>query len=106
MPIETITLSKNECDQIVALEESHFLDHKATEVSPAKLTRSLSAFANSEGGELYIGISENTQTHQNTWNGFARIEDANGFIQAFEKFFPLSEDNIYTFFNSDHFPGY
>jgi ATP-dependent DNA helicase RecG len=31
---------------------------KAIEVSPAELTRCLAAFANAEGGELFIGVDE------------------------------------------------
>lgn len=40
------------------MQEGHFLDVKAIEIAPAKLTKTLSALSNAEGGEVYIGIAE------------------------------------------------
>jgi len=38
--------------------EGQFADVKAKEIAPSKLSKTISAFANSDGGDLYIGISE------------------------------------------------
>ena len=38
--------------------ESHFFDHKAKEVSGAKVQRALVAFGNADGGELAVGIAD------------------------------------------------
>lgn len=83
--------------KLLRLAEGHFVDLKAIEITPAKLTRSLSAFANAEGGELFIGISEDKQKHERLWQGFPQIEDANSFLQTFEQFFPLSNEYAYSF---------
>src|SRR5262249_11713886 len=74
------------------------LDVKAKEIKPSKLTRTISAFANADGGELYVGISEQvTLPFPHKWEGFADPEDANAHIQVFEELFPLGEDYLYSF---------
>jgi ATP-dependent DNA helicase RecG len=78
------------------LEEGHFIDLKSKDISPGKLTKALSGFANAEGGELFIGIDEEGEGKR-TWRGFERVEDANGFIQCFETLFPLGVECSYGF---------
>lgn len=94
-----------EAEKLLQIQEGHFSDLKAIEISPAKLTRSLSAFANAEGGELFVGIDEDIQKNTRSWRGFARIEDANGFLQAFEQLFPLGDECQYSFLESPKRPG-
>lgn len=101
MPINTTNISVEEAQRIEALIEDHFHDLKAIEVSPGKMTRSLSAFANAEGGELYLGIDENKVTRTRSWRGFPNPEAANSFIQTFEEFFPLGSEFTYEFLQSD-----
>jgi ATP-dependent DNA helicase RecG len=98
--INIIEITDFEKQKILSLEEGHFCEVKSIEIEPAKLTRTISAFSNAEGGELYIGIDENKEKNQKTWRGFLTPEKANGFIQAFEKFFPLGNDYSYDFLRS------
>jgi ATP-dependent DNA helicase RecG len=84
--------------------EGHFLDFKAKEVSPAKLTKLLSAFANADGGELFIGVL-NSGAPPKRWSGFANVEAANGHIQTFDQFFPLGTHFKYQFLKSERYPG-
>ncbi|MGW0891436.1 ATP-binding protein [Saccharopolyspora sp. NPDC002578] len=91
MSIQTVSVSSGEVTKILQLEEGHFVDLKAIEVMPAKLSRSIAAFANADGGELYIGIDEDSTRQRRNWRGFDRPEDANGHIQAFESIFPLGQ---------------
>jgi ATP-dependent DNA helicase RecG len=84
--------------------EGHFLDFKAKEVSPTKLTKLLSAFANADGGELFIGVL-NSGASTKRWSGFANVEAANGHIQTFEQFFPLGTHFKYQFLKSERYPG-
>jgi len=91
--LNTAVLTAHELNKILSLEEGHFTDLKSIDVSPAKLTKSLSGFANAEGGELYVGIDENVSQGKRNWRGFDRIEDANGFIQCFEALFPLTSSH-------------
>lgn len=72
-------------------EESHTADLKAIEVAPAKLTRSMAAFCNAEGGELYVGVDEDRTRGVRSWRGFGSIEAANGHLQAFEAQFPFGQ---------------
>jgi ATP-dependent DNA helicase RecG len=99
MPIETSEITTEQLAKILALEEGHFLDVKSIYISPAKLTKALSAFANADGGELYIGIEERKAngTLVRDWRGFDNAEAANGHVQVFEQLFPLGQDFSYVF---------
>jgi ATP-dependent DNA helicase RecG len=98
--IPVIDVSEAERDKIVSLQEGHFCDLKATPIQPAKLTRTIAALSNAEGGEVYVGIEEDRSTRATTWAGFNVPEDANGHLQAFEGLFPLGEGYSYTFLRS------
>ncbi len=98
--LASIVLTQQESNKLLSLEEGHFIDLKSRNISPAKLTKSLSGFANAEGGELFVGIDEDVPKKKRTWRGFERIEDANGFIQCFEGLFPLGDECIYGFLQS------
>lgn len=92
MPIATVEITDAQRDRMLAFEEGHFLDFKSRDIQPAKLSRSVSALANADGGELYIGI-----TNERKWDGFKNVEAANGHLQLLESLFPLGEDYSYTF---------
>jgi len=93
-------MSGAEVKRVLALVEGHFCDLKSLDILPAKLTQSIGAFANADGGELYIGIDENTSTGIRTWRGFGRPEDANAHVAVFERLFPLSSQYAYDFLAS------
>jgi ATP-dependent DNA helicase RecG len=99
--IDTVQISTKELKKLIQLEESHFCDLKAIEVSPAKLTKALAAFSNAEGGDLYIGIDDNPRK----WRGFENIEAANAHIQVFDQFFPLGTDYAYEFLKHESSDG-
>jgi ATP-dependent DNA helicase RecG len=102
----TVTkLSNEEVAKLLAMQESHFCDVKAIELTPAKLTRSIAAFSNAEGGELFIGIDEEKSTSTLAWRGFDSPEEANGHLQAFEQMFPLGTDYQYDFLSNESQSG-
>ncbi len=103
--ISVIELTKIEAKKILELEEGHFCELKSIAIEPAKLTRTISAFSNAEGGELYIGIDDDKEKNRKLWRGFTTPEKANGFIQAFEQFFPLGTDYLYDFLKSANEKG-
>jgi ATP-dependent DNA helicase RecG len=105
MPIDVINISDKEVTLILSMHEGHFVDLKSTAIAPAKLTRSMSAFANADGGEVFIGIDEDVKSGMRTWNGFANPESANGHLQPFEELFPLSEEFDYQFLQNVNQPG-
>ncbi|HEV7242992.1 MAG TPA: ATP-binding protein [Thermoanaerobaculia bacterium] len=88
---------------ILALPEGHFHDLKSRDIAPGKLTRTISAFANAAGGELYVGVDERVGpggAKIRSWRGFADPEDANGHVQAFEQISPLGTYVRATFLRS------
>lgn len=99
MSISVIDLSKAERDKLLMLEEGHFCELKSTAIQPARLSRSIAAFSNAEGGELYVGISQDN-TRKNFWAGFPVQESANGYLQCFESLFPLGDGYTYSFLAS------
>jgi ATP-dependent DNA helicase RecG len=93
-------ISEAQADLVTKIEEGQFLDVKAVAIAPSKLSHTISAFANTDGGELYVGISEQMLgggVKQREWGGFPDMEAANGHIQAFDKYFPLGNDFQYEF---------
>ncbi len=99
--IQKVTITDEDVSKILNLEEGHFVDLKSKDIAPAKLTRTISAFSNAEGGEIYIGIENETRL----WKGFANQEEANGHIQAFEQIFPLEDYYNCTFLENQHQQG-
>ena len=89
MPIETAAITQDQFAEIVTRGEGHFSDFKSKAIGAAKLTKALSAFANADGGELFLGVEDGASTQIGRWKGFGNVEEANGHIQAFEQFFPL-----------------
>jgi ATP-dependent DNA helicase RecG len=105
--VTTLDLNPTDIARLLKLEEGHFIDAKAKEVTPAKLTKTIAAFANADGGELYIGLLEDKATNTFTWNGFATVEAANSHLQVFEDLFPLGQDFQYEFLSAGALgPGY
>ena len=105
--ISTTSIEVEEKQKLLHATEGHFLDLKSRSISPRKLTETMSAFANAAGGELYIGISERKRGTKKIrkWSGFPDQEAANGHLQAFEQFFPLSPSFSYTFLSCEESHG-
>ncbi|SDM65836.1 ATP-binding protein [Streptomyces wuyuanensis] len=98
MSIQVVHVTANDVAKILDLDEAHFSDLKSVDIAPGKLTKTIAAFANADGGELYIGIDEIDKGKRlRRWRGFPGVEEANGHIQAFEGLFPLGQDFSYEF---------
>lgn len=85
---------------LLAEEESQRLDFKSKRIEPAKLSRILAAFANSDGGEVYIGIEDDKK-----WDGFEKIEDANPILDVVSRMFPLGDFARGVFVTCDGYSG-
>ncbi|MFI6688110.1 ATP-binding protein [Streptomyces sp. NPDC050485] len=105
MTIQKVSVPKGQVFKVLQLEEGHFTDLKAIEIAPAKLTKAIAAFANADGGELYVGVDEGPGGKNHRWRGFANMEAANGHLQVFEELFPLGGDFLYEFLFCDGEPG-
>lgn len=99
--VASINISDKEVQKLLKMDENHFCDLKSIEVSPGKLTKALAAFANAEGGELFIGIDDKPRK----WRGFENVESANAHIQVFDQFFPLGNDFEYQFLENQNYSG-
>lgn len=89
--MEIVTITAEQAATLLSRTEGHFLDFKGVDISPAKLTKALSAFINADGGDLYIGIDELTPGNF-TWRGFDDMEDANQHLSTFETVSPFGVD--------------
>ncbi len=103
MPISIVRITQPESDRLILAEEGQFIEVKSCDIAPSKLTRTISAFANADGGDLYVGIDEQDTGKIGTrrWRGFVGQEGANGHLQAFEQLFPLGTDYQYEFLKCD-----
>ncbi|MEE1609705.1 ATP-binding protein [Microvirga sp. CF3016] len=104
MTIAISPITRQQLQRVYEKGEGHFSDFKAKEIKPAKITKSLSAFANADGGELYIGIAEISKGSY-AWSGFERVEDANGHLQVIENYFPLGTNFRYEFLTNENETG-
>lgn len=77
--IETIKITQHEINHLLSLQEDHFFDVKAKDIKPAKLQETFVAFANSDGGDIYIGIHD-PSIITNRLCPFTSKEEANDII--------------------------
>lgn len=107
MPVTNLQISDAEVKKILNLEENDFADLKAKEVRPGKLTEDIAAFANSDGGELFIGVDELEVDGEKVrkWRGFRDVEEANPHLEVFERLFPLGSEYGYEYLRSENHPG-
>lgn len=97
-----------EVERILAVEEDHYLDLKQKEIAPAKLTNTVSAFANTAGGEIFIGVGEQKKDRQKIrfWSGFEDIEAANNHLQVLEAIGPLGTHYQANFISAEGQSGH
>lgn len=108
MSIEIRNITDEQKDRILNISEGHFYELKAKEIQPRKLTKTITAFANSDGGEVYVGIGEVKEdgvVKHRSWNGFANQEEANGHLQIFTELFPFGTYFVYEFLKSEDDPN-
>lgn len=108
MSIDIETISKEQADLVTFMAEGQYSEVKATAIAPGRLTATIAAFANSDGGDLYIGIGEmhlGGGSKKRVWAGFPDVEAANGHLQSFERLFPLGTDFQYEFLKCEKRQG-
>lgn len=71
----------DEQKRLLKLKEDHFNDLKGKSISPSKLQETFVAFANADGGELWVGIEDEKYSGQRL-NGFSTKEEANDIIHT------------------------
>ncbi|MDA8328615.1 MAG: putative DNA binding domain-containing protein [Betaproteobacteria bacterium] len=98
-------LNDSQALNILTIQENFLNDIKAKEIRPAKLSETVSAFANAVGGDLYIGISENAATGERTWKGFIDPEDANDLTQVLFQCHPFGNHIKFEFLKASGMDG-
>ena len=76
---EVIDLSAKEIEVLLNTVEDHFNDFKSKQIAPNKLQETFVAFANADGGNIYIGI-EDSASDRERLSGFNEPEEANAII--------------------------
>lgn len=105
---DAVLIDEAQAELVISVAEGSFSEVKAIQISPGRLSQTISAFANTDGGELYIGIAERHvggNVKKRDWDGFTKVEAANGHLQAFEKVLPLGKDFQYEFLQCFSKPG-
>ena len=107
MAFEVKEIDRSQADKVINFEEGQFGDVKAIEKRPGSLSEDVSAFANADGGDLYIGIDELEVNGKETrsWRGFLNPETANHLVQLFDRLFPVGSDFQYEFLRCPELPG-
>lgn len=82
-------VSREEINELVNKEETHFYDHKSIEVSGEKIQKIAVAFANADGGEFIIGIKDSKESFatKDRWEG---VDDKEKFNFVFQNLNELS----------------
>ena len=55
MSIEQQLVNVDQVNKLFSKGEGHFCELKSKDIQPKRLTKTMSAFANADGGELYVG---------------------------------------------------
>ncbi|GCL74644.1 hypothetical protein PN4B1_46140 [Paenibacillus naphthalenovorans] len=86
--------------------ESYFFDRKAFGIQPRQIEKHAVAFANADGGELVIGIADDSEEADpiNRWKGAKNYEDFNDYIQCLVRLNP-SVNFRYTFLKCEDREG-
>lgn len=83
-PMRTREISEADVLTLSTRDENHFFDRKAIGVSGKKAQKIAVAFANADGGEFVVGVSDDKDEAdpQKRWHGTQKLEDLNGVLQA------------------------
>lgn len=88
--MKNLVISAREAKDLLSRTEDHYLDFKAKAIKPSSLEKWVSAFGNSSGGEIVVGIDE-PSPGVFAWNGFERVEDANAHVAILVTAYPESD---------------
>ena len=82
--MRTRSISVDELEKLVAKDESHFFDFKSSRVDGKGVQKIAVAFANADGGEFILGISDGKEASgaEERWEGYENLEQMNSVLQA------------------------
>ncbi|MBA4543265.1 ATP-binding protein [Thermoactinomyces daqus] len=91
--MEIRKITSKEKKKLLELQEDHFHEIKSIRIKPSDLQKHFVAFANADGGEIYIGIEDKKSTGERII-GFKNIEDANDIISTLMETTKPSVENV------------
>lgn len=104
---QTYTISDEQVIRVMQIKEDYLNDVKAKEIKPAKLSETVSAFANAGGGDIYIGICEVEKSgKKRVWDGFESTEEANDIIQSLFNAHPFGNHLKFEFLENRNMSGH
>lgn len=82
--MELKLIAREDAEALCKRTESHYFDRKRIELSPSKLEKTVVAFANSDGGEVVLGISDEIDIANplGSWSGAEDQEEFNSHVQS------------------------
>lgn len=99
--MEVFQILQQQIDHLLNLEEDHFNDIKSKRISPSKLQETFVAFANSDGGDLYIGVEDKSEKGERLV-GLINQEEANDIISTLlEETNPAVENVLIEFLDTN-----
>ncbi|TFL14189.1 ATP-dependent DNA helicase RecG [Pusillimonas caeni] len=99
-------ITEDDLNRYLSAEEGPYFDLKHSDIAPAKLTKTISAFCNSAGGEILVGIGEDKAEEKSRyWAGYDDMESTNAVFQVIEDMLPLGNHYESTFLVVDSKPG-
>lgn len=100
-------ISKADALSLSSQPEGHFYDRKAAKIKGAKLQKIVCAFANSDGGDVYVGVADDKDEAEPSkrWHGAASMEEYNQLIQSVLEIKP-SPPIVMQFLRSPLSPNY
>lgn len=101
----TYAVDDDQANRIMATQENYLNDIKAREIKPAKLSETISAFANAAGGDVYVGIGEDKTESTRTWRGFDDPEQANDIFHVLFQAHSFGNHVKFEFLSNKSLPG-
>ena len=90
---------------ILSIQENYLNDVKAKEIKPSKLSDTVSAFGNSAGGDIYVGVAEDKILKTKSWIGYDNVEDANSTIHALLQSNTFDHHLKFEYLHNPNYPG-
>lgn len=103
---DILRMTKENAESLINKKESDFFDKKSARISGHKVEKAAVAFANSDGGELVLGLEDRAMSSKDgeIWSGLESIEAYNGILQSLHSLNP-SIDFRYNFISCDDYRG-
>ncbi|MBP5098893.1 ATP-binding protein [Pseudomonas protegens] len=99
--MDVVNINNEQVNDLLEIDEDHFNDVKSKRIAPAKLQETLVAFANSDGGDLYVGIEDKSEQGER-FVGFDEPEEANAIIATLlEQTTPAVENLSWEFLSAE-----